>query len=442
MEEQVYCYPNEVINQFGSKKILNYFNVTKKDKKILRELAVQKAEIANLQIHSNKIDLWKKLNSLKQTRPLIWINEIPWHEMNVDDELSLKTETAFAKFLETRIRRTIYCWKHIPVDMVVEPNIICYLVTNNTGFGLSEKVNIASTDINSDIVSREFSPQIQNEVDVEKIKDPKITYDKEKTDEKFLTMLDLFDGILNVEKKGIPGFWFSPWDELIRWWGVQEALTDLMLRPKFVHKVIGRLTDAYLGMLNQYENKNLLSLNNKNFRIGSGGLGYTDDLPQKDFNPEKVRTYDLWGCGAAQIFSDVSPDMHYEFTLQYEIKWMKKFGLNYYGCCEPLDRKIEMLKKVPRLKKISISPWTDIDKAIEEMKGEFVISWKPNPAIFTENSWHPEHLKMLLTKTIRKFKGCNVEIIMKDISTVKYEPRRLWDWAKIAMEVVEDSKIL
>ena len=27
---------------------------------------------------------------------------------------------------------------------------------------------------------------------------------------------------------------------------------------------------------------------------------------------------------------------------------------------------------------------------------------------------------------------------MKDISTVRYEPQRLWQWAEIAMEVAED----
>jgi hypothetical protein len=28
---------------------------------------------------------------------------------------------------------------------------------------------------------------------------------------------------------------------------------------------------------------------------------------------------------------------------------------------------------------------------------------------------------------------------MKDISTVRYHPQRLWEWAKIAMEVAEES---
>ena len=36
-------------------------------------------------------------------------------------------------------------------------------------------------------------------------------------------------------------------------------------------------------------------------------------------------------------------------------------------------------------------------------------------------------------------RGCHVELIMKDISTVRYHPERLWEWARIAAEVVEEA---
>jgi len=39
-------------------------------------------------------------------------------------------------------------------------------------------------------------------------------------------------------------------------------------------------------------------------------------------------------------------------------------------------------------------------------------------------------------KKAREF-NCIVEIHMKDISTVKYQPQRLWEWAQIASEVTE-----
>jgi len=30
-----------------------------------------------------------------------------------------------------------------------------------------------------------------------------------------------------------------------------------------------------------------------------------------------------------------------------------------------------------------------------------------------------------------------VEVVLKDISTVRYQARRLWDWARVAAEVAE-----
>jgi hypothetical protein len=31
-----------------------------------------------------------------------------------------------------------------------------------------------------------------------------------------------------------------------------------------------------------------------------------------------------------------------------------------------------------------------------------------------------------------------VEVILKDISTVRYQPQRLWEWERMAMRIVEE----
>jgi len=170
---------------------------------------------------------------------------------------------------------------------------------------------------------------------------------------------------------------------------VQELLTDLYDRPEFVHKAIDRLVNAYLSMLDQFEDQDLLRLNNTYYRIGSGGLGYTDELPAPDYDPGHVRAKDLWGSGAAQIFSDVSPRMHWEFAMQYEVRWLSRFGLNYYGCCDPLHRKMGILEKIPNLRKVSMSPWVDIDQAVANVGNRYVFSYKPNPAVFARKDLAP-----------------------------------------------------
>ena len=122
--------------------------------------------------------------------------------------------------------------------------------------------------------------------------------------------------------------------------------------------------------------------------MGSGGLGYTNELPQADFDPHHVRTIDQWGYATAQIFSEVSPKMHEEFALRYEIRWMKQFGLNYYGCCDALHNKIDIIRSIPNLRKISMSPWANVEKMVEEVNGDYVISHKPNPAVFATDNWN------------------------------------------------------
>ena len=181
----------------------------------------------------------------------------------------------------------------------------------------------------------------------------------------------------------------------------------------------------------------LLSRNDGNVRIGSGGVGYTAQLPQSDFDPEHIRPIDLWGCATAQIFSEVSPEMHEEFALQYERRWLERFGLTYYGCCEPLDQKMEILKSIANLRKVSMSPWVEVDRAVEEVGDKYVFSYKPNPAIFADDVWHPELVRKELREALEKARGCVVEIIMKDISTVHYKPQHLWEWTHIAMQEAE-----
>lgn len=75
---------------------------------------------------------------------------------------------------------------------------------------------------------------------------------------------------------------------------------------------------------------------------------YTDELPAPGYDPHRPRTRDLWTCGMAQTFSSVSPPMHQEFELDYVVRWYARFGLVYYGCCEPLHDKIDLVRRSRR----------------------------------------------------------------------------------------------
>lgn len=409
--------------------------VSEKDRTILRELAQQQAEIAALPVHRETIAQWTRLNGLKGGRPLVCIAEIPWHEMDVDGELALRTSDHFCRQVEEGIRRTLYQWRHMPGDMVVEDRLYSRLSVGNTDLGLNSSVDVLRTDERSNVMSYRYHNQVKDESDVAKIRTPQVIYDEEVSQSRYELMCDIFDGVMRVEKRGVMARAFCPCDMLAERWGIQQFLLDLALKPDLVHAAMARMTEACPGWLAQWEELGLLALNATNVRAGTGGLSYCDELPGQAFDPAHVRPANMWGLAMAQVFSEVSPAMHEDIALRYERRWLDLFGLAYYGCCEPLHMKVDLLAKhIPHLRKISVSPRADTALAAEKIGEHYVLSLKPNPAVVAWKRWSPEHARRELRESLAKARGCVVEVVMKDISTVGYEPQRLWEWAEIAAE--------
>ncbi|MCX7706169.1 MAG: hypothetical protein N2115_07965 [bacterium] len=410
--------------------------ISNNDIEILRELACQVSEVSNLSIHSRTISEWKRNNDLKQGRPMVWITEIPWHEIERCGEITYNCKSDFARNIEIDLKRLLYVWNYARTDIIIEPVYRLSVLINDTGFGISPRQEYASDGVG--IISRHFVPEIKDLNDIEKIKFPEVSVDWEMSEKRKKILQEIFGKYLQVELYGVGSIWFAPWDFLVMLAGVEETLFSLAARPDFAHALIGRLTEAWLHRLEQYEKLKLLSSNNGNFRIGSGGFGYTSDLPEISTSTMGISPRLQWGFSTSQIFSEVSPAMHKEFALNYEKKWLEKFGLTYYGCCEPLHNKIHILEEISNLRKISISPRADVKIAAEKIRDKYVISYKPNPAIFAIEAWDNDFVKRELKKVIEivKENGCIVEVIMKDISTIKHQSERLKQWTQIAMEVV------
>ena len=271
-------------SHYESPPIAHEIHLSPRDTDVLRTLASELAEIAALPVHREKARLWQKLNDLQSLRPMVWINEICWHEMNVDDELTLRTEHPWAQDQERELRRTLYQWRHLPGDMIISDYLACPLAIHSTDFGIIEDVDIVRTDDASDIVSRHFNVQIREFDDLEKIKMPVVTHNEVATEFRYQAMCDVYDGIMPVKKVGQTHIWFTPWDYLIRWWGIEKAMMDLIERPDLVHAAVDRMVDAWMVELDQFESMNLLSLDANNTRVGSGGYGYTDQLPGDEFD--------------------------------------------------------------------------------------------------------------------------------------------------------------
>jgi hypothetical protein len=406
---------------------------TSHDVKVLRELGSQVAEIAALPEQGRRIERWKKLNGLEPERPMVMIDQIPWHEMDVDGELECRCEDAFYRSVEARLRRTLYKWRHMRVDMVVEPHVDIPKVIHGADLGIKSEEQRASYDPKNDIVGHYYIDQLQTDEDLQKIEMPQVTLDEAATARAEERAREAFDGVLTVRMQGMhPSYAF--WDRIAEWHGVEASLIDLVDRPDFVHRMISRITKGYHLMLDQLEEQGLLGYPMATVHC-TGAHAY--ELPAAGYDPNHVRAKDLWTFGMAQIFSSVSPKMHQEFELDYVYPWYERFGLGYYGCCEPLDDKIDVVRTIPNLRKISMSPWVNVENGAEKIGKDFVFSRKPSPAFVATDSMDEEAVRADLLQAYNACRRTNtpIEFTLKDISTVRYEPERLWRWADIAMEV-------
>jgi hypothetical protein len=406
------------------------------ERSILRKLAGEYFLISQQDRFKENRKLHKAVNDLNPIRPVVLIDELPWHEMNINDELTLQCIDPTLQNVEWFLRSTIYRAKHFPADMIVPQYVPIHKVIHHTDIGVSIDEKILATNAQNNIVSHEYHDQLATEEDLEKIHAVFVTYDKVATMKKYQLVGDAIGDILPVRLKGIEYAFTGTWDKIAEYRGVTNLLIDLTERPAFLHKVVRRLHDVNWNIMKQYEALGLFD--NDPHSLHCTAI-LTSDLPGKDFDGEHRRLKDVWGRAVAQIFASVSKTMHMEFDIEYIKPAMAECGLVYYGCCEPLDKKMDIVEKIPNLRKVSITPWADVNIAAEAIGQKYVLSSKPNPASVAVNQLDQADLKKEITSILDACSrmSCPCELVLKDISTCCGRPQNIFEWEQTVMGLIQ-----
>jgi hypothetical protein len=135
--------------------------------------------------------------------------------------------------------------------------------------------------------------------------------------------------------------------------------------------------------------------------------------------------------------AQISPEHHEEFAMQYEGRMLSQFGLNGYGCCDPLTYKLDYVLSIRNMRRISISPWADVEKCAEKLKGNCIFSWKPHPLYLSGIEFNPDKIREYMKHTFDVTKDCIMEMCLADTHTCQNQPERFSKWVKIARELVE-----
>jgi len=407
--------------------------MTAHDREILRGLAERYGELAQLDVQQERLARYYKTNALEVVRPVVLIHEVPWGE--IDDEVLVNTCAPELHGIEGQLRRTLYQWEHFQGDMVVPPAFRVGKRMRSTGLGVRIEETLIESDTGTHIRAHEYVDLLKDEEDLAKFQIPEISYDAAGTEQALELAHAVFDGIIPVELHG-HALQANIWDQIASYRGVDSLLMDLAMRPEFMHQIAQRFSDIVEATFTQYEALDLLDPDQIALHCT---VACTDELPAKDFTG-KVRRKDVWGRCAAQIFGSVSPAMHDEFDLAYNEKTFGGCGLLYYGCCEPMDLKIDILRKrFANLRKVSITPWANPERAAEAMGKDLVMAAKPNPANVCSATFNPGPVEEEIVGYLEACQrhGTPCEFVLKDISTIANNPDTLTQWAATVKGVVD-----
>ena len=404
--------------------------ISQQDKYVVRELAKRYLELTSSEKQSKMRQRQIDTNDLKCVRPPLLISEIPWFQIDIDGELTCVCENERVRGVELFFRQALYYFKHFKADNNYEPFFRVQRAFDSTGIGIGPKnAQIKKTEDKNHIVSREIEDVLEDESALELMHDPVFTLrpDRDADNMEFYTSL-LGDSIPS-RLYGFGNLYFSPWDQITFLRGVEPILMDMYDRPEYLHAIMDKFISATKAQLDFIESS----------------LDVDPDITDLHCTPSlvsgKARSglKAAWFRGMAQSLGVVSPAMFKEFEIDHIKPIAERFAYTYYGCCEALDDRIDAVKEISNLRKIGCSPWAKVESCAEQIRGDFVLSRKPNPAnvaILTD----PEVIRKEIEETAKaciKY-GCPCDIVLKDISTVSHRPENLILWSEVASGVLDE----
>jgi len=407
------------------------------DFQILRRLAGEYTELALSDSNLAIPDRYRDLNALHHdVRPPVLVFEEPWGEFS-HEELRLQCEDPRHRALEERLRQDIFRMRHHRGDYAIKPYAEAPVVLRHSGCGFefTDERTIESMT-GSSISAHSYVDQLPDESALEKFRMPEISIDKEATAFNVELASTVFDGLLRVRKTGV-NIHTPIWDDIPQLHGVENCMMDLYDEPEFIHAIVEMFTRIHEHEIDRYEALNVLETDPYYIHCTPA---CTWELPVKDIDRDNITAKDVWGRAMAQVFCMVSPAMRDEFDLQYIQRIFDRCGLSYYGCCEPLHDCIpDLRRRFKNLRRISVTPWADPDLSAERIGGDYVLSYKCNPAFVARGVLDLEPARKEVERVID---ACNrhhtpCEFILKDVSTVSKRADVLTEWVDMVNDVID-----
>ncbi len=399
------------------------------DRELLRDLAKRYRDLSADPVQAVRRDLWRRHNSLQQTRPLIYVRAFGWHEM---PESACLCQDTFYRAYEAHFRNHLF-WGSLGDDSIFEPWVSVGAVYTCRGWG------VEIPRMRSDVPGGSYKDDypLKRLEDIDKLRMPRHAIDEARTAEAVTKLNDAVGDILTVNLDRGPAYrmWAADLStDLGHLRGIENFMLDMMDNPEWLHRLVGFMSAGVAQVQDEAEaagDWGLCAHQNQ-------AMPYAQELEDPAPNRNGVKRSALWGYMAAQEFTCVSPDMHEEFLLRYQLPILKRYGLVAYGCCEDLTRKIDMLRQIPNLRRIGVSPMANVAACAEQIGRDYVLSYRPSPSDMVSYGFNPDRVRAILTRDLSACRNSHVDITLKDVETVERDPDRVKKWVAIARSVIDE----
>ncbi len=407
------------------------------DIEVLRKLAARYAEIAALPIQEEKRKLWTDHFSLKRSRVPILATYGMWNvwcrEVFGDDRM--ECEDPFFRVHERELKMRIFQHEVVGDDSIQEPWLpLGASVKGGWGtlWGVAETMHGSGVEGGA----AAYDPPLKSWDDVAKLRITHHEVDEVETARNVERLSGAIGDLLTVDVLRTPactGFSGDISTSIAKLRGLETLMTDMYEYPAELHRLLAFMRDGILENNAEAEEAG-------DYTVTSGqnqALCYADTLERPHPNSGTRRRKDLWGFGAAQEFTLISPEFHEEFMFRYQKPILERFGLVHYGCCEDLGRKIDMLRQLKNLRSIAVTPVANVRLCAEQIGADYALSWRPNPTDMVCYGYNEDRVRRIIGDGLTACKGCHPHIHLKDVETVEDDVTRLGRWVKLVREVAD-----
>ena len=381
-----------------------------------------------------------------------------WRELIPPE--TLVSRDPLERWIELQLRQKLYKHDHIPDDEVLLPTVWLAPVRptdqrgrkagTDAGLGpFGQSLGVAGGEHGPSFDSRlatrlwglpfrvqrtddpggayKVEPVLESEADFGQLHHPPYEADAAATRTLVERARELVDDRLPV-KLATNELGASPSEAMVSLMGIEAALYGVSDRPEFIHRMMDFITEGYIAYHRAREAAGAVDAES------SWGLRtHYEDLPS---GQDAGRLGSSWWYVSAQSLCGISPAMYAEFLQPYHARLAEALSDNrvYYHGCEDLTRKISIIRELPNLRRFNVSPWTDLETAVDLLERDFVLETHVSYSE-TLDDHTPADMRVAVERIMRIAGDCVIDVNLGDIETVRGDPSILTTWAQIAQDV-------